>query len=105
MILRHDARYSLTRLLPVPTITTDNNRHAFIWLFALIQHALLFLKHDNKDPKYTNLIQSVSAQTIINQAKQNIDKNLYAVTSITFKYPCWNNIISLYKGSLARMLF
>ena len=49
MILRNDAGFSLTRLLPVPKITIGTNRHAFIGLFALIQHSMLFLQRDDKN--------------------------------------------------------
>ena len=82
MILRNDTGYSLTRLLPVPNITQGTNRHAFVGLFSLIQHSLLFLQQDNHNEKYTNLIKSVSAQTILDQAKQQINEELHQSTLI-----------------------
>ena len=82
MVLRNDAGFSLTRLLPVPKITIGTNRHAFIGLFALIQHSMLFLQCDDKNEKYTNLIKSLSAQTILDHAKQQINEALQPSTLI-----------------------
>ena len=69
-------------MLPIPTITQGNRKHAFIKLKAMIQHALIFIQRNDINQKYTKLIQSKSAKSLITKAQEIIVPPLQTTTLI-----------------------